>query len=85
MPHSGPYEPDPHGIPATGGLPMDYARELFETRRVLDEVPVVGDPHRGWELDELRRLIGKYPSDARKILDAEQDAKDPQDAARPEP
>jgi hypothetical protein len=46
----------------------DYARELNELRRVLDESPVVGHPRRDAELAELRRLIGRYADEARAIL-----------------
>jgi hypothetical protein len=47
----------------------DYARELVELRRVLDESPVVGHPRRDAELAELRRLVTRYPEEARHILD----------------
>jgi hypothetical protein len=62
--------------PATGDEPVSdavpdpegYARELSELRRVLDESPVVGLPRREAELAELRRLIERYPREAREIL-----------------
>ncbi len=46
----------------------DYARELSELRRVLDESPVVGHLRRDAEIAELRRLITRYPAEARDIL-----------------
>lgn len=49
--------------------PEGYARELDALRRVLDESPVVGRPRREAELAELRRLVERYPSEAREFLD----------------
>ena len=46
----------------------DYARELSELRRVLEESAVVGHPRRDAEIAELRRLITRYPEEARDIL-----------------
>jgi hypothetical protein len=57
--------PDPAECARVG----DYARELVELRRVLDESPVVGHPRRDAELAELRRLVTRYPEEARHILD----------------
>ncbi|MCW2948407.1 MAG: hypothetical protein JWR24_5124 [Actinoallomurus sp.] len=51
-----------------GGFDPDlYARELEETRRVLD-TPTLG-AGRDAELAELRRLLDRYPDEARPILD----------------
>lgn len=46
----------------------DYARELSALRRVLEESSVVGHPRRDAELSELRRLITRYPDEARDML-----------------
>jgi hypothetical protein len=46
----------------------DYARELMALRQVLEESPVVGHPRREAELAELRRLITRYPDEARDML-----------------
>jgi hypothetical protein len=60
---------DESPAPAPGGrVSDDYARELNELRRVLDEASVVGHPRREAELTELRRLIGRYTDEARAIL-----------------
>lgn len=49
--------------------PEGYARELGALRRLLDESPVVGRPRREAELAELRRLVERYPREAREYLD----------------
>lgn len=46
----------------------NFADELFLTRRVLDTVEVVGWPRREAELSELRRLVDKYPTEARDLV-----------------
>jgi hypothetical protein len=53
---------------ALSGQPRDYAWELSELRKVLDESSVAGFPRREAELAELRRLIGRYPAEAREML-----------------
>jgi hypothetical protein len=64
---SGDDAPDPVAR-ALSGQPRDYAWELAELRKVLDESPVAGFPRRDAELAELRRLIGRYPAEARAML-----------------
>lgn len=44
-----------------------YERELAELRKAL-ELPIVGHPHCGAELAELRRLIEKYADQARQMV-----------------
>lgn len=46
---------------------MSYEQELKEFRDALKR-PIVGFPSREQELAELRRLIERYPEDARTIL-----------------
>lgn len=47
---------------------MSYDQELTEFRRILDEMTVVGHLRRDAELAELRRLIERYPDEARAIF-----------------
>ena len=71
--------PGPHDADsgASTGPASDYERELNELRRVLDESPVVGYPRRDAELAELRRLIERYPAEARAILREGEDRDQP--------
>lgn len=46
-----------------------YEREMAALCRTLDETPVVGRIRESAELDELARLVGKYPDEARRLLD----------------
>ena len=48
-----------------------YDRELAMTRRVLDTIPVAGQPRPDnglADLVELRRLVSKYPDQARDLV-----------------
>lgn len=47
---------------------MSYDQELREFRRILDEMTIVGHPRRDAELAELRRLIERYPDEAREMF-----------------
>ncbi|MEV0402992.1 hypothetical protein [Actinoallomurus sp. NPDC050550] len=48
-------------------MTSEYERELAELRKAL-ELPIVGHPRRDAELAELRRLVGKYVDDARRLV-----------------
>lgn len=50
-------------------LPAGLATALDEFQAVLDTAPVVGWPRKDAELAELARLVGKFPDEARKLLD----------------
>lgn len=50
-----------------------YENELVGMRQAL-ELPVVGMASPVWELPELRRLIAKYPDEARRALARGDDA-----------
>lgn len=64
-------EPSGADDPVSDGAPdpEGYARELSALRRLLDESPVVGRPRREAELADLRRLVERYPREAREFLD----------------
>jgi hypothetical protein len=49
--------------------PARFQRSLDNFRDTIRDMEVVGFPKRDTELRELRRLIVKYPDEARGILD----------------
>lgn len=46
----------------------EYQRELAAFQEMLDTAEVAGLPRRNFEIIELRRLIERYPNEARAIL-----------------
>jgi hypothetical protein len=55
----------------------EYEQSLASFRHVLDNAEVVGWPKRNAELYELGRLITKYPTEARRLLDSTGPPADP--------
>jgi hypothetical protein len=54
-----------------------YESALYDMRRTLNDLEVVGYPKRHRELIQLRDLLERYPAEAREILAELDSATDP--------